>query len=436
MKKSLDDYRPVVGDQVIGEIYAKARPLQGKRIVHVNSTSQGGGVAEILGSLVPLMNDVGIETDWRVLHGSSDFFTITKKFHNALQSGALNLTDMKKQLYTQTNEAFATYCHIDADCVIVHDPQPLPLIKYYKKKVPWVWRCHIDLTHPNGALWDFLKTFIMRYDLAIVSSDIYQKKGLPLEQRIIAPAIDPLSLKNRELSKKDILKYIEKAGIPTDKPIVTQVSRMDIWKDPEGLLDIFKQVKEKVDCRLLYCYDMAADDPEGNAVFQRIYRKARKFVEKGDVLFVLGNSQILVNAIQRFSTVLVQNSIKEGFCLCVTEGLWKGKPVVATKVGGIPLQLVEAENGFLVEPQDKEAFASRIIQLLQNPDMADQMGKKAKETVRENFLTTRLLLDYLTLLNDVLCRRNGNAPCSFMPGIPVYSRSGQEALPVGSSALS
>ncbi len=408
MAKSLDEYRQTVGDDVIGEIYARARSLQGKHIVHVNSTSQGGGVAEILSSLVPLMNDVGIETDWRVLHGNSDFFTITKKFHNALQGGSLNLTDIKKQLYIQANEAFSTYCHIDADCLIVHDPQPLPLIKFYKKKVPWIWRCHVDLSYPDEDLWDFLKTFIMRYDLAIISSEAYRKEGLPVEQRIVHPAIDPLSLKNMELSNKDILKYVYKSGIPTDKPLITQVSRMDVWKDPEGLLEIFKLVKEKVDCRLLYCYDMAADDPEGNAVYQRTYRKAKKMVENGDVLFVLGNSQIVVNAIQRISTVLVQNSIREGFCLCVTEGLWKGKPVVATRVGGIPHQLIEAENGFLVDPLDREAFADRIVQILQNPDMAERMGRRAKETVRENFLTTRLLLDYLNLLNDVLWGSNGN----------------------------
>ena len=417
MTKSLDEYRQVVGDDVIGEIYAKARGLMGKRVVHVNSTSQGGGVAEILSSLVPLMNDVGVETDWRVLHGNPDFFTITKKFHNALQGGSLNLTDIKKQLYIQANEAFSTYFHIDADCVIVHDPQPLPLIKFYKKKVPWVWRCHVDLSVPDEALWDFLKAFIMRYDIAIISSEMYRKEGLPVEQRIIHPAIDPLSLKNMELSKKDVLKYVQKAGIPTDKPLITQVSRMDIWKDPEGLLEIFKLVKEKVDCRLLYCYDMASDDPEGNTVLQRTYRKAKKLVENGDVLFVVGNSQILVNAIQRISTVLVQNSIKEGFCLCVTEGLWKGKPVVATRVGGIPHQLVEAENGFLVDPLDREAFADRVVQILQNPDMAEQMGRKGKETVRKNFLTTRLLLDYLDLLNDVLWGSNGNGglPCSLLP---------------------
>jgi trehalose synthase len=415
MIKSLDDYRQVVGDGALTEIYTQARRLQGKRILHINSTHLGGGVAEILCSLVPLMNDIGIEADWRVLHGTSDFFAITKKFHNALQGGSLNLTDIKKQIYVQTNEAFSAYCHIDADCVIVHDPQPLPLIKFYKKRVPWVWRCHVDLSQPNEALWEFLKTFILRYDLDIISTEMYRKPCLGVEQRIVHPAIDPLSLKNRELSKKDIFKYVRKAGIPTDKPLITQVSRMDIWKDPVGLLEVFKHVRKEVDCRLVYCYDMASDDPEGNGVYQRTYRKAKKLVESGDVIFVLGSSQILVNAIQRVSTVLVQKSIKEGFCLCVTEGLWKEKPVVATNVGGIPQQLVEAENGFLLDPFDTDGFADRIVRVLQNPDMAEEMGRKGKETVRKHFLITRLLLDYLNLLNDVTSGRNSEGTSSSLP---------------------
>jgi len=313
---------------------------------------------------------------------------------------------MKKQLYLQANRNFSSYCHIDADCVIVHDPQPLPLIKYYKKKAPWIWRGHIDLSHPNETLWDFLKNFILRYDVAIVSNETYKKEDLPVDQRIIHPAIDPLSAKNKELSQDEIMKHIKKAGIPTDKPIVTQVSRMDIWKDPEGLLEIFKLVKEKVDCRLVYVYDLAADDPEGNYIYQKTFRKARRFVDNGDVIFVLGNSQVLVNAIQRFSNVLVQNSIKEGFCLCVTEALWKGKPVVGTNVGGIPIKLKEAENGFLVQPGDKKAFAAKIIQILENPKMAEELGRNAKETVRDNFLTTRLLQDYLNLINSLIWRRD------------------------------
>ncbi len=395
--KSLDDYRELVGDEVIDEIYREARRLQGRRVLHINSTHQGGGVAEILSSLVPLENDLGIEADWRTLHGTRDFFTITKKFHNALQGSPVNLTEIKKQLYVQTNEDFSTYCHIDADYVIVHDPQPLPLIKFYKKQQPWIWRCHIDLSEPNGELWEFLKDFILRYDTVVLSSEKYKKKDLPVEQRIIYPAIDPLSLKNKEISTKDILKYVRKAGISLDKPVITQVSRMDSWKDPEGLLDVFKQVKEKVDCQLVYCYDLALDDPEGMEIYSKVQRKATKLVETGDVIFVVGNNQILVNAIQRFSTVVVQKSIREGFSLAVTEALWKEKPVVATNVGGIPVQLIDGENGFLVEPYDTSGFADRVIYFLQNPDRAEQMGKRGKEIVRNNFLITRLLLDYVHL---------------------------------------
>ena len=395
----LEDYRKIAGDEAISAIYKEARRLYGRRILHINSTYYGGGVAEILNSLVPLMNNIGIEADWRILHGTPDLFTITKKFHNALQGNSINLTEIKKQLYVGANEAFSTYCHIDADCVFVHDPQPLPVIKFYKKRQPWVWRCHIDLTNPNKKLWEFLKGFILRYDMVIFSSEKYKKEDLPVEQRVIYPSIDPLSLKNKELSEKDILKYVKKAGIPSDKPVITQVSRMDPWKDPEGLLEVFKYVKEKVDCRMVYCYDVALDDPEGVEIYSKVYRKAKKFVEKGDVIFVVGKHQILVNAIQRFSTVLVQNSIREGFCLAVTEALWKGKPVVATNVGGIPLQIKDGENGFLVEPGNREQFADRIIKILEDPSIGHEVGKKAREVVRERFLITRTLLDYLRILN-------------------------------------
>ncbi len=400
--RNLDNYRGIVGDKVISSIYRKARRLYGKHFLQINSTYYGGGVAEILDSLVPLMNNVGIETDWRIIRGSPDLFTITKKFHNALQGDSINLSAIKKQLYVGTNEAFSTYCHIEHDCVIIHDPQPLPLIRFYKKRQPWIWRCHIDLTDPNKKLWEFLKGFILKYDMVIFSSEKYKKEDLPVEQRVIVPSIDPLSLKNKELSEKDILKYVKKAGIPTDKPVITQVSRMDPWKDPEGLLEIFKRVREKVDCRLVYCYDMALDDPQGIAVYSKVYRKADKLRERGDVVFVVGKNQILVNAIQRFSTVLVQNSIREGFSLTVTEGLWKGKPMVATNVGGIPLQIRNAEEGFLVEPHDKEQFTDRIIEILKNPSLANEMGNKAKERVRRHFIITRLLSDYLDLLNDIM----------------------------------
>jgi len=400
--RKLDNYRGIVGDDVISGTYRKARKLYGKHFLQINSTYYGGGVAEILDSLVPLMNSVGIEADWRIIRGSPDLFTITKKFHNALQGDSINLSDIKKQLYVGTNEAFSTYCQIEQDCVIVHDPQPLPLIRFYRKRQPWVWRCHIDLTDPNQKLWEFLKGFILKYDMVIFSSEKYKKEDLPVEQRVIVPAIDPLSLKNKELSEKDIVKYVKKAGIPNDKPVITQVSRMDPWKDPEGLLEIFKRVKEKVDCRLVYCYDMALDDPEGIAIYSKVYRKANKLRERGDVVFVVGKNQILVNAIQKFSTIVVQNSIREGFCLAVTEALWKGKPIVATNVGGIPIQITDGEEGFMVEPHKKEDFADRIIEILKNPSLAREMGDKGKERVRKHFLITRLLSDYLDLLNDII----------------------------------
>ena len=398
----LDDYRGIVGERSIPWIRRKAEELYQKRVLHINSTNHGGGVAEILNSLVPLMNNLSIGADWRILNGNPNLFTVTKKLHNALQGNSINLAPIKKQLYLGANETFSRYCPMEQDCVIVHDPQPLPLIKFCKKRQPWVWRCHIDLTDPDKNLWEFLKGFILKYDMVIFSSEKYKKDDLPVEQRVIVPSIDPLSLKNKELSEKDILKYVKKAGIPNDKLVIAQVSRMDRWKDPEGLLEIFKRVKEKVDCRLVYCYDMALDDPEGIGVYSKVYRKAKKLRERGDVVFVAGKDQILVNAIQRVSTVVVQNSIREGFCLAVTEALWKRKPIVATNVGGIPIQIRDGEEGFLVEPHKKEQFAERIIEILKNPSLAKEMGDKGKERVRENFLITRLLSDYLDLLNDIM----------------------------------
>jgi trehalose synthase len=325
--KSLDDYREVVGDATIVEIHERAIPLQGRSVVHINSTNAGGGVAEILNSLVPLMNDVGIDADWRVLHGAPDFFTLTKEFHNALQGGSVNLDEIKEQLYVQTNKAFSQYCKLDADCVIVHDPQPLPLLMFYEKSEPWIWRCHVDLSHPNEVFWEYLKKFILDYDAVVMSSNGYRKKDLPVEQRIIYPAIDPLSSKNMELSREHVYKYVQEAGIPIDKPVITQVSRMDQWKDPEGLIEVFERVREKVDCRLVYCYSTSIDDPEGAEVYSRTRCKAETFVECGDIIFIEGTDQVLVNAIQRFSTVVMQNSIREGFCLSVTEALWKERPV-------------------------------------------------------------------------------------------------------------
>ncbi|MBN2324649.1 MAG: glycosyltransferase [Spirochaetes bacterium] len=400
--RSLDDYRTIVGDHVLYNVYHKAQRLYGKHILHLNSTYQGGGVAEILATLVPLMNDIGIDTGWRILHGNPDFFTITKKFHNALQGQSLNLTKIKKALYTATNENFSVYTHIDHDCVIIHDPQPLPLIKYHKKRQPWVWRCHIDLSNPSSEIWEFLKGFILRYDMVIISNEKYRSEQLPVEQRIIPPAIDPLSPKNMVLSEKDIDKYMQKFGIPRDKPIITQVSRFDKWKDPLGVLEVYKRVKKQVDCRLVLCGSMATDDPEGLLIYEKVLQKANDLVDSKDVILTTVENNILVNVLQRASSVIIQKSTREGFGLTVTEALWKSKPVVASNVGGIPLQIEDGKSGYLLEPRDIGGFADKILYLLDNPEHSKKIGDRGREMVRKNFLITRQVCNYVELLNDIL----------------------------------
>jgi trehalose synthase len=400
--KSLDDYLPLVGEKVAGQIYQKAHRLINKHIVHINSTAHGGGVAEILNNLIVLLNDIGVDAGWRVLIGQSDFFSITKKFHNGLQGNSINLSNNKKRLYLETNDRFSRFTHLDHDCVIVHDPQPLPLIKFNKKIQPWIWRCHIDITHPNPELWNFVKTFILRYDLMVISSEQFRKDDLPLEQKIIHPSIDPLSPKNMDLSDDLIAKTLKKFDIPMDKPLITQVSRFDPWKDPEGVLKVFDEVKEKVDCRLVYCYNMAPDDPEGIIIYNKMKKIAEKYLKSNDVLFRLGDNQILVNVLQRVSSVILQKSIREGFGLTVSEAQWKETPVVASRVGGIPEQVIDGKTGFLVDPQDITGCAEKVITLIKDKKLATKMGKEAKEFIKQKFLITRHLDDYLDLLIDVL----------------------------------
>jgi trehalose synthase len=398
----LSDYREIVGDNVIYSLGCKVRSLYGKHVLHLNSTYQGGGVAEMLVSLLPLMNDTGLDAGWRILHGHPDFFTITKKFHNALQGEPVNLTSIKKRLYVQASEEFSVYTHIDHDCVFIHDPQPLPLITFYKKRQPWVWRCHVDLSAPDPELWEYLKQFVLRYDAVIVSNKEYVKDGLPVDQRVIYPAIDPLSPKNMDLSEKDIGKYLKKFGVPTDKPLVTQVSRFDKHKDPAGVINVYRKVKEKVDCRLVLCGSMAADDPEGLKIYEGLERKAKRLIEQKDVILTTVENDILVNVLQRISAVVVQKSVKEGFGLTVTEAQWKRKPVVASRVGGIPVQIQDGVNGFLVDADDENGFADRIARILLEPGLGETLGERGREGVKENFLITRLLADYLDLLNDLM----------------------------------
>lgn len=400
--RSLDDYHGIVSDRQIYEIYQKARGLTGKHVLCINSTYQGGGVAELLSSMVPLMNDLGVDMGWRILHGNPDFFTITKKFHNALQGAEVNLTEMKKSLYVRASEDFKVYTHIDHDCVIIHDPQPLPLVRCCRKLQPWIWRCHLDLTSPNKELWDYLKQYLLRYDMMLVSNTRYLREDLPVEQRVVHPALDPLSPKNIEIPEDLAERYLEKFGIPTDKPLITQISRFDAWKDPEGVLQVYQEVEKEVDCRLVLCGSMAADDPEGQEIYERVERKAAELSKNGDVIVINSENNILVNALQRASDVVVQKSLREGFGLTVTEALWKGRPVVASTVGGIGLQITDGENGFLVDPHDITGCAERVVQVLQDEGLARRLGKNARRTVKEKFLITRLLGDWLDVLNDVI----------------------------------
>lgn len=396
--KQLSDYRGVVSDGQLDQIEQKAKELQGASVAHVNATNYGGGVAEILNNFVILMNDLGIRTDWRVLHGTPDFFEVTKKFHNALQGDDIQFSDAELALYQFTNSKFARYAMFDHDYVIIHDPQPMALVEYIKHSAPWVWRCHIDITKPNKQAFDFIKPYAEAYDRMVVSSELYRTDKFDIQQDIISPSIDPLSSKNIELPERTIFSYLGEHDIPSDKPLITQVSRFDPWKDPAGVLEVFKKVKEEVDCRLVYCYNIANDDPEAVRIYNDMYELAKPYLESGDVLFVRGDDPVLVNVLQRVSSVILQKSTREGFGLTVTEAMWKRTPVVASDIGGIPTQMIDGVTGYLVEPTDFDQCADRVVKLLQDDQLREKLGHQAQEHVRENFLITRHLLDYLNLI--------------------------------------
>ena len=395
----LEDYRTIVGDRVITDIFRESRGLYGTQLLHVNSTYQGGGVAEILGRLVPLMNDLGIEADWRILHGSHDFFTITKKFHNALQGEEINFSELKKSAYTDTNSQFSTYSQVDHDAVIVHDPQPLPLVRYFRKREPWIWRCHLDLSTPNPEVWDYFKGFLIRYDKVVFSSEKFAHSELTVDSDIIYPSIDPLTVKNQDISEETIDRYLAKYDIPDDKPLISQISRFDKWKDPEGVIDVFDKVKENVDSRLVLLGSMALDDPEGARVHESLVERVSG---REDIIIINKESDILVNALQRASSVVIQKSLREGFGLTVTEALWKGAPVVASDVGGISLQITDGETGFLVDPEDYDQVADRIVRILENPELGAELGGSAHKEVKEHYLITSQLLRWLEVLKKSL----------------------------------
>ena len=397
----IENYRRIAGRAVLNNLYQKADKLKGKHILCISSTYQGGGVAEILNSSVILLNELGIDVGWRILHGSPDFFTVTKKFHNALQGEKINLSNIKMKVYTETNRRFSVFTHIDHDLVMVHDPQPLPLISFYNKKQPWIFECHVDLTAPNQWVWNYLKEFIENYDHFIVSLEKY-KKDLSIPQSVIYPAIDPLTAKNKIVSEKEIDKYMSKFGIDRNIPIISQISRFDKWKDPIGVLKVFEEVRQKVNCQLVLLGDFASDDPEGQKIFENVKERTKKSKYEKDIKVLVVSNNFLVNCLQRASSVVIQKSLREGFGLTVSEALYKGTPVVASNVGGIPLQVIDGINGFLNEPKDYKGFSRSILKLLSDENLRAKFGEKGKEHIRNNFLITRLMLDWLDLFQKYL----------------------------------
>jgi trehalose synthase len=388
----VEDYERLVGTETVERILNAAERLRDLHIVNISSTYYGGGVAEILSSLTLLLNAAGVKTGWRVIQGRPDFFSITKKMHNALQGDEINLTDLKMQIYEEVAYENAMRMHLDHDLVIVHDPQPLPLIRHYRKKAPWIWRCHVDLSRPNPDLWAYLAPLVEAYDAVVLSLPEYAQ-NLTTPQRFIMPAIDPFSTTNKNLSDAEIADRIAHYDIPTDLPLVVQVSRFDKWKDPRGVIEAFKIARKQVDCTLVLVGNVATDDPEGQEMFAALCNSGEERIR---ILSVQDSA--LVNALQRRAAVVLQKSIREGFGLTVAEAMWKGAAVIGGNVGGISHQIEDGVNGFLVD--NVEQAAVRIVDILKDAALRERVGRNAKETVRRRFLMTRLIEDWLNLVGS------------------------------------
>jgi len=390
----LDDYSAAIGAGEIAELRALANRLQGKTVQMVNSTSVGGGVAEMLIRLVPLMEELGLGIRWDVITGGDDFFAITKAFHNALHGGRYDLPEESFSTFLAYTEQNRAHLKFDADFIEIHDPQPAGLIESKPDcHGKWIWRCHIDLSQPNERVWRFLEPFVSRYDAAIFSSPAFSRQ-LPIPQYLFYPSIDPLSEKNRELEPGVVAEVLQRFHIDPARPILTQISRFDRLKDPVGVIRAYQIVKRYFDCQLVLAGGGAADDPEGEAVLNEVHEMAGKDSD----IFVLDLppwSALEINALQRASTIIIQKSLREGFGLTVTEALWKKKPVVASAVGGIPTQVIHKHTGLLAHSVEGTAYQVRF--LLSNPVIALRLGEQGHEHVRENFLITSNVRQYLTL---------------------------------------
>jgi trehalose synthase len=402
VEKSLAGYAPIVGDEAIAELRDLAQPFQGARVVHVSATAYGGGVAEMLHTLVPLMRDAGLDAEWRVIAGSDAFFAVTKSMHNALQGMDLPLTPAAQATYLHTNVDNAVDFADGFDFVVVHDPQPAALRALRPGDGGrWIWRCHIDLTEANPQYWGFLRPFVEEYDAAIFTLPAFAKQDLRIGKvAIIPPAIDPLSSKNVPMAPEQVREILGRYSVDPDWPILVQVSRFDPWKDPLGVIDVFRAVRQEVPgLQLVMVGSMAHDDPEGMEYFQQ----TKDYAAGDPDIHLLSNldgvGNVEVNAFQRHASVILQKSLREGFGLTVAEGLWKERAVVGGKVGGIPLQIEDGVTGYLVE--SVEQCAARVLEILRDPTAADRLAARGRERVRQRFLSTANLRNYLTLFRDL-----------------------------------
>ena len=402
----LEDYRNIIGHGQVDALRFLARELKGQTVKMVNSTSVGGGVAEMLNRLVPLLSELEVPAHWEVITGGNDFFEVTKAFHNALHGTAYDLTKTAEDIFLMYNEQNRARMQFGEGMVVIHDPQPLALVRSRQKsRAHWVWRCHIDLSNPDARVWEFLRPFVEQYDAAIFSSQSFARQ-LPIPQYLFYPCIDPLSEKNKELPDSQVQKVCDEFGIDRSRPIVTQVSRFDRLKDPVGVVHAYRQARKYVDCQLVLAGGGAKDDPEGAVVLQEVKEAAGN-----DPDIIILNlppwCALEINAIQRASTLVVQKSIKEGFGLTVTEALWKGKPTIAGAVGGIPNQIIHKLTGVLVHSVEGCAFQIRY--LLTHPEFAARIGANGREHVKENFLITTNVKRWLLLFRVLrqmksLCR--------------------------------
>jgi trehalose synthase len=400
-QRALADYTHIAGKELIEQVRQLAEPLAGKRVLHVSATAFGGGVSEILYTIVPLMRDVGLDAHWHVILGREEFFNVTKLMHNSLQGDEQSISDQEWEVFEAYNHMNAESLEDGWDVVIIHDPQPAGLLANVPDKSRhWVWRCHIDLSTPNARTLERLRPLIELYEASVWHLQQYVPEGISEGVRIIPPAIDPLSPKNMALSPDDAAFVSEQFGIDPERPLICQVSRFDPWKDPMGVIDAYRKVCEEVpETQLALVGSMATDDPEGWDFFNRTVAHA------GDdrdikILNNLNNvGAIEVNAFQSQADVCMQKSTREGFGLTVTEALWKGRPTIGGDVGGIPLQIIDGESGFLVSSSDEAA--QRTLEILRDPELARRIGKAGKEHARKHFLSPRLLRDWLQLFGEI-----------------------------------